>query len=137
MPTIAPRTNIAARRNFVRLQRPLTPPAPDGDGRYTEEPWTDLDPPQQYARIEPATPQVMERISANATTVITQASHVISLPYHPQLTTDCRIVDERGRIFQVLGVSSPEDLSVDTVAQCQEVRVPNTGASAARAARPA
>jgi head-tail adaptor len=55
-----------------------------------------------------------------STSVLAQATHVVTMPYHPQLTTKCQILFN-GRTLQITGVASPEELGVETIAVCQEI----------------
>ncbi len=104
------RTPAALRRHRITLQNP-GPPVPDGDGGFTAS-WTDLSPAAVNARIESATAARLERVAAG--TSISTASHIISILYHPQVTTKTRVIFD-GRIFEVTGVSNPEEKNVETV----------------------
>jgi head-tail adaptor len=117
MSLIGPTTAISARPHYVQLQRP-SDPVSDGEGGYSVEPWTDLSPPRLFAHIAPTVAADLERFAHGVVTA--HATHTITLPYHPQLTTLDRIV-HNGRTFHVLGVASPEERGVETVALCHEV----------------
>lgn len=96
--------SIADRRHRVLLQNPgPSIPDPDGGGGYTQS-WADLEPPTLQVAIEPATQQRLEAVGAG--TVIAQATHIISAPYHPGITTKTRIVFD-GRRFNVTGLADP------------------------------
>jgi head-tail adaptor len=71
-------------------------PVPDGDGGYTDT-YSPLDPPQLFAKIEAATAASLERLTAG--TVTAQASHVITMPFHPGITMQTRVqwTDVAGR----------------------------------------
>jgi head-tail adaptor len=97
-------TPIGQRPHRVRLQNPLTP-TPDGEGGVVET-WADLNPPQLFVRIRPATAVDLER--ARAGTVVGIATHVITGPYHPDITTETRVIDGDGRTYNVLGRASTD-----------------------------
>lgn len=118
MPINAPTTLISARPHYVQLQRPA-PPLPDGDGGYLDDPWEDLAPPRMFAEVIAASASALERVAVGAT-VIAQATDVVTMPYHPQLTTKCRIL-YNGRTLHVVGVSNRDERSVETIAVCMEV----------------
>lgn len=90
---------------------------PDGDGGFTY-PLTPLSPATAWAEIKPATSRDLERVTAD--TVLSTASHVITMDYHAGVTTKTRITFE-GRVFNVTGVSDPEERHIDTIAVCVEV----------------
>lgn len=115
--SVGPTTSIAARPHRVTLQNP-GPPVQDGEGGYTQT-WTDLSPASVSARIETATASGLERLAAGTT--IATASHVITMPYHPQVTASTRILFN-GRIFYVNGPPvNPDERNVETIAICREV----------------
>jgi head-tail adaptor len=83
-----PRVPSGEHRHTVTLQQPGTM-TPDGDGGYTEG-WTNLTPAQMMAAIEPATVRALERLAAGTTT--TTASHLVRIPFHPQVTSQTRVL---------------------------------------------
>lgn len=105
-----------ARRHLVRLEY-LGAPVADSDGGFTSTP-VDLSPAYAFASIEPATARTLERIAAG--TVVSNASHIVSMRYHSGVTTKTQIVYGT-RTFQVTGVINPEERNVTTVALCTEV----------------
>lgn len=113
---IGPRTSIAARLHRLQLQNP-GPGISDGDGGVTQT-YTDLVPPQVWGELKPATARDLERIAAG--TVIGTASHIVTFPYHAGVTLATRIVF-RGRVFQVTGVSNPEERNLETICVCVEL----------------
>jgi len=114
---IGPRwSSVGDRPHRVTLQAP-GPPVPDGDGGFTES-WTDLTPPQVYAKIVPATVTALEQNAAG--TVISTATHLIAIPYQPGITTLCRVV-YGSRAFQVAGFANRDEVNVDLVLFCKEV----------------
>ena len=61
---------------------------PDGDGGYTED-YAPLDPPAMYAAVQPATARDVERFASG--TVLATATHLITMPFHPGVTTTTRV----------------------------------------------
>lgn len=115
---IAPRTSVGERPHYVLLQNP-GPAVPDGAGGFTQT-WSDLAAPASvFAKIEPATAENLERVAAGVT-VEANATHIISMPFHPSVTTKTRVV-HNGRTFTVSGVSSPDERQQETIAIANEV----------------
>lgn len=113
--TIAPKTSVSDRPHRIVLQNPVS--APDGEGGFIEA-WTDLSPAAVQSKIAPATAADLERVTAG--TIISQASHIVTFPFHPGVTTQTRIL-YNGRRFNVSGVADPEERHVETIALCVEV----------------
>jgi head-tail adaptor len=113
---IAPRPAIADRPHYCTFQAEGTP-VPDGDGGYTTG-WGDLDPPQMFMRIDPATAADLERLSAG--TVISTATHIIRGPFHPGVTTKSRVVCN-GHTYNVRGFANRELRDIDMVLLCEEL----------------
>jgi SPP1 family predicted phage head-tail adaptor len=109
------RTGAGERPHRVTWQNGVT--APDGGGSYTQT-WTDCAPPSTSCKIEAATAQTLERVRAGTT--VSAATHVITGPYHPQITTKSRAL-YNGRFFSVTGVDNVDEANVTTVAVCVEV----------------
>jgi len=109
-------SSVFERPHRVTLQNP-GPPVADGDGGFTQT-WTDLVPSAMSASIETATADKLEKLGS--ATAISLATHIVSMPYHPQVTTKTRILFN-GRTFNVTGVSNPDERNVNTVAICAEV----------------
>jgi head-tail adaptor len=105
---IGPRTSIADRPHFVQLQNPGVA-IPDGDGGFTQT-YADLTPSHLFMKISPATASDLERIAAG--TVLSTATHIVKGPFHPQVTTETRLI-HRGRVFNVTGGGSPDELRVE------------------------
>jgi SPP1 family predicted phage head-tail adaptor len=93
--------DIGSLRHSVRLENPTTVTA-DGDGGFTTS-WAMLSPGIVYASIEPATQRSLERLVANA--VSSDASHVVTMRYHPSVTTKTRIVFAT-RVLNVVGIQN-------------------------------
>ncbi len=113
---IGPKTSVSRRPHRVTLQNP-GPSVPDGDGGYTQS-WTDCTPPAMDAEIKTATARDLERVAAG--TVLSTATHMVTMPYHPQVRTASRIVFN-GQFFNVTGVDNPDKRNVETVAVCVEI----------------
>lgn len=115
---MSPMPGIAsgARLHRVVLENP-TLSGPDGDGGYTTT-WAPLTPPTMFARIVPATAADLERTTAS--TVIATATHVLRMLYHPQVTTQTRVLFN-GRTLNVIGRANPEERNVELVLVCAEV----------------
>jgi len=116
--------NIAAglRDKRIRLQNP-GPPIPDGDGGFTEG-LTDLTPAYVEAYITPATARDLERTAAG--TVIASATHLITIPYHKDVTTKTVItfndpVLGRARTFNVNGLRNPDEANIIHVLIAEEL----------------
>lgn len=116
MGKIGQRAGVANRPHRVSLFG-LGTAVPDGDGGSTQ-PVVALSPPEVWARIEPASQRQLERVASG--TVISEASHVVTMPYHAQVGTNTVIVFN-GRTFHVVGVGNPEERNIETVAVCSEV----------------
>jgi head-tail adaptor len=110
------RTSIAERPHRVLLQNP-GPAVPDGDGGTTQS-WIDLVPPALSVKIAPATARDLERIAVG--TVLSTATHIVTGPYHPQVTTRTRILFGV-RTFNVTGPANPEERNVEMVLTAVEV----------------
>jgi SPP1 family predicted phage head-tail adaptor len=109
-------TSVGARPHRVTFQNP-GPAVPNDDGGFSQS-WIDLAPPALSVSIEPATAADLERLAAG--TVVSQATHIVRGPYHPQVTTKTRILFN-GRVFSVKGASDPEERHVEGVWLCTEV----------------
>lgn len=104
-------------RHRVRLENPGTPIS-DWQGQFTEV-WTALSPSDVAASIVPATARNLERLVAG--TVLSTATHVIGIRFHPQVTMRTRITkgprDVDGtlatgsREFSVTGTQNVDDLN--------------------------
>jgi SPP1 family predicted phage head-tail adaptor len=96
------------------FQRP-GPPVPDGTGWV--ESWIDL-PPPAFARITPASQASLEQITAG--TVLSMATHIVTIPFRTGLTTKARFVYD-GRSLSVLGIFDYEERHVQLHLVCAEV----------------
>lgn len=107
---------IGSRRHNVTLDNP-GPSVPDGEGGFIQA-RVELFPRHAWARIQPATARNLERVVAN--TVQSTATHIISMPFHPQVTTATRVTFGT-RLFEVTGVQNPEERNIELVLACHEV----------------
>lgn len=106
---------IGKRRHLVTLQSSTNAEGSDGDFDTT---WAALTPSQIYAAIEPATAQRLERIGHGA--VIAEATHLVTIPYVPNVTTHARVLFN-DRALNVVGVSNVEERNVELILVCVEV----------------
>jgi len=104
------------RRHAVRLFT-LGPPVPDGDGGYLQAA-APLVPGEAWAQIEPATAARMAR--AFGGTVVTTATLIVTIPYHPGVTTGC-VLEYAGRTLGIVGVATPGERRITSVLACSEV----------------
>lgn len=106
-------------RHVVTLEAP-GPPAPDGNGGYTET-WAPLVPAVWHCAIEPATAGNLETVGSG--TVLASASHVLRGHYHAGITSTTR-VRFGSRTFNVVGPPAIRDeRPIETVVPCAEVVV--------------
>jgi head-tail adaptor len=87
------------------------PPVSTPDGDYVPG-WVALTPGEVYARIEPVTQADAERLAGG--TMLSTRTHLVTIDYHPQVTTDTRItyVDFHAgttRTFQITAVQNPDE----------------------------
>lgn len=108
--------NAGELRHWVTLQNPGAE-VPDSEGGFTVTN-VDLTPAQVYASIQPATARNLERIVANVEQ--SKASHIITIRYHPEVTTETRVV-YGDRIFQVTGIQNPDERNIALLLACEEI----------------
>jgi len=94
-------------RHAVTFQNP-GPPVPDGDGGFSQS-WIDLVPAAWRVSIEPATARALERVGAG--TVTSAASHIVTGRYHPDVTTQTRMLFN-GREFSITGMQNLEERGI-------------------------
>jgi hypothetical protein len=113
--------NIGKYRQVVTLSTPGAA-VPDGDGGYTQT-QDPLDPPEWRCAIESASAALAER--SFSSTVIAQASQVLTGRFHPGITTSTQMVwtDRAGvtHLANVVGVEDVEGAGVVTMALVSEV----------------
>lgn len=108
------------RRTLVTLQNP-GPAVPNDDGGTTPS-WIALDPPTAYARIVLATGNDRERVAAG--TVLTTLSRLVTLAYHPGVTTQTQLAwTDAAGVAHVANVTStqPDERGIDLQLVCVEV----------------
>lgn len=88
----------------------------DGDGGYTDS-WSAASPASMWARIEPATASVIERVVGN--TIEAPISHVVTMRYHGGITTKSRLA-QGSTYYAVRGVQDV-DLRHETLVLACEV----------------
>jgi head-tail adaptor len=103
-------------RHVVTLENPGDP-APDGDGGYIET-FAPLDPAQWDCAIVAASTRALEALAAG--TVLAQATHLVTGPYHPGITIETRLTFE-GRRLNVIYVANREERNIETQCICAEV----------------
>jgi head-tail adaptor len=109
---------IATGRRDKRVQ--LHHPGPlvaDGEGGYTED-WQPLDPPEMLAHIDAATARDLER--AVSGTVLSTATHLIGMLYHPGITIQTRVTYGT-REFQVTAVRNPDEANRELLLVAEEI----------------
>lgn len=84
---------------------------PDGEGGGSAG-VVPLDPPEVFARIEPATGGDTERLAGG--TVLTTRTHIVTIDYHPQVTTQTQITyhdyhANKVRTFQIAAVQNLDE----------------------------
>lgn len=110
------RKPIAAHRHLVTFEAPGAS-VPDGDGGFTEG-WAPLDPPTWYVTIQAATVRDLER--ATSGTVTATATHIVHGYYHPGVTTETRMRDAAGKVYQVAGVDNVDQKGEEMELFCEE-----------------
>jgi len=114
MSLIAPAAPFSLRKDRGMFQNP-GPPVPVGTG--FAQSWIDL-PPPAFARVTPATKAAVEQIAQG--TVVSMATHLVTIPYRTGLTTKSRFVID-GRTLNVLGIYDADERHAELVLVCAEV----------------
>ena len=114
MPRLSTNT-VSKRPHRIWLQR-HGPPMPDGDGGYTQT-WIDLVPPNPWAAIQDATEENREQLVAGG--VQTRATHVITLPFQPNVTEQARVLFN-ARTFYIAGVQITDERDQELVLAVEE-----------------
>jgi head-tail adaptor len=71
-----------------------------------------------WADIRPASAHDLERVVGG--TVLSSASHLVRLRYHPAITTQSQL-RFGARVFAVTGVQNVDERNVELIVACQEV----------------
>src|SRR5262245_34506349 len=112
---------ISHRQKRVKVQLPGQN-VPDGDGGWINVP-VPANPPEQWAYIRPASTAALEQLTGG--TVLSQASHLVTMPFHPEVTTQTTLVVEDypypDRTFNVLGLVNPDERDADMTLVCAEI----------------
>jgi len=116
MPSHRERFSTGEYRHLVTLENPGNP-IPDGDGGFTEG-YAPLTPPVMWASIAPATATDLEHNAAG--TVLSTASHIIRMAFHPEVTTETRIT-YASHVYQVTGYHNDELRDLELVITAEEV----------------
>jgi head-tail adaptor len=109
-------TPSGLRLHRVTFENP-GPPIPDGDGGWITT-WAPTDPPSRDLAIVAATQLLLEREAAG--TVIATATHLMTGPWHPQVTTQTR-AHYKGRTFEVGHVVNRDERDVEMVIVATEL----------------
>jgi head-tail adaptor len=109
------RVASGARIHSITLENPGAP-VPDGGGGYSES-WVSLLPPTAFASVEAATARSLESLAAG--TIIATATHLVRMPYHPQVTIETRIRFQ-GRTLQVINRTNPDERNIELILVCSE-----------------
>jgi SPP1 family predicted phage head-tail adaptor len=108
--------DISSREHRLTLDAPGAP-VPDGAGGYLET-FAPLDPAELWGMVEPMSQADLERVSGS--TVEATATHLITLPFHPQVTVQTRVT-YHGRTFLVQGIRNVLERNVTLELTCEEV----------------
>lgn len=117
MPILGPTVPISSRQKRVVFQNPGVA-VPNGDGGFTNT-WTDL-PPAADAKIAPASQQSLERVAAG--TVVSSASHIVTVPYRAGISTQTRLLVD-GRYLSIVSIQDPDERHVELILICTEAVV--------------
>ena len=114
-------TGIGKRIRRITLDAP-GPAIPDGDGGYTQT-FTPLNPPTMFAEVKPASTRDLENLVAG--TILSTATHLITLPFHPDVTTTTRVqwTDDarRPHVANVTAVINVDERCVELILGATEV----------------
>ena len=110
-------TTRGDRWHLVTLENPGAS-VPDGHGGFTAT-YVPLAPPTMYAAIRPAAASDLERSRADTSAAV--ATHVLTMDFHPQVSTQTRIGAPNGRVLLVTGVRSPDFKAIELELTCSEV----------------
>lgn len=103
------------RRHLVSLENP-GPNVPNADGGF-DSTWVTITPDDVWASVEPATQRSLERLVAS--TVASDASHVVTMPFISGVTTKTRVTF-KGRTLNVVGVQNVEERDIELRLACVE-----------------
>lgn len=107
--------DVSSREHRLTLDAPTQ--VPDGKGGYTET-VAPLTPAAVWGAVEPMSQADLERVSGS--TVEATATHLITLPFHPQVTVQTRVT-YHGRLFLVQSVRNVQERNITLELTCEEV----------------
>lgn len=116
MPRRALVLDVSSQEHRLTLEAPGTP-VPDGAGGYIET-FAPLTPPEVWGAVEPMSQADLERVSGS--TVEATATHLITLPFHPEVTVQTRVT-YHGRTFLVQSIRNVLERNVTLELTCEEV----------------
>ena len=100
---IAP-PGVGVRPHRIRIEIPGDE-IPDGEGGFVLA-WTPANPPAIFVQIVPATTRELERLGASS--LLAVVSHLITAPFHPQISTTSRLrfldLQKFDHLFEVASV---------------------------------
>jgi head-tail adaptor len=105
-----------SRDHRIVLKNP-SPPIPDGVGGFWYD-WIPLNPPEVDAEIRVAAAHGLERDQSQTT--LASTAILVTMDYHPEVTTHTRIWWERGE-FNVTGVRDVDLRGVTHELTCEAV----------------
>lgn len=108
--------DVSSREHRLTLDAPGAPVA-DGQGGYIET-FTPLTPAELWGSVEPMSAADLERVSGS--TVEATATHLIIVPFHPQVTVQTRVT-YHGRTFLVQGIRNVFERNQTLELTCEEV----------------
>jgi SPP1 family predicted phage head-tail adaptor len=110
-------TPAGRRIHWITLQNPA-PLVPDGDGGFTGGGLADCDPAGVRGEIREPKGRDEEYLAAG--TVVPIAVRMITIPYHPQVTTKT-VLTFNGRTFNVTGIDNLDERNIELRLFCAEV----------------
>jgi hypothetical protein len=115
------RTPHGLRNTLVSMTNPGQRVRND-DGTY-DTPRVALTPADVYAAVEPAVPRDLEQLAAG--TVLSVGSYLITIPYHPQVSTKTKLswTDRNGlaHTADATGVTNPDQFQIETLIVAVEI----------------
>jgi head-tail adaptor len=120
---MSPLTASGVRRQRVDLANPGAR-VPDPSGGFTYE-WVPCTPAQTMAAIAPATTRGLTQLIAGTT--VTTATHLVTVPYHPQVKPSTRLTYTTHEPHALIVIAAPvntDNLDVELTLVCSEVVSP-------------
>lgn len=120
MTTITDALNLGNLKHELTFEAPTY--APDGDGGETVT-WTAFSGPKPYGSVQASTQKALERLVSN--TVLSQSSHIVTMRYHPDVTTKCRLkwTDRVGVVHtaSLTNVNNVDEMGIQLILGCIEI----------------